>query len=237
MLLFKKFLFWLSNIFNVTKQPQVDHLGWSSEIKHLLNNYANAHLVLYHLGDKTKKSELNSEFWKILFNKTSFTEIHFNADEITKDYLSGSIDFTQDNIEFFFENFLQLDEKYIIQNLPKIIKMLEVDESPAEQFETNGMMIAIEDIEYQIVNVDRIAVMLSVALNHTEKKDLTVRDCVKTAPRVFSNENKLFIFDLKLRIVGQKFGFDIGEKHVKKLNELLFSLNSANMDEEQLKKQ
>lgn len=60
--------------------------------------------------------------------------------------------------------------------------MLEVNESPCQKFETNGMMIAINDNEYQFMNVDRIAVMLSVALNHAEKKDLSIRDVVNTAP-------------------------------------------------------
>lgn len=229
MVLFRKFLFWLHSLRSNLKITRPDNFGWAGEIKNLLANYNNAYIVFYHLGDR-RKVELNIEFWKILFHKTSFQEVHFNYDDIAAKYLSGEIDFNQNNIEYFFENHLKLDEAYITQNLPKIINMLEVNESPAQKFETSGMMIAIEDTEYQLMNVDRIAVMLSAALNLTEKKDLSVRDCVKTAPRVFANENKLLIFDLKLRIVGTKFGFDIGEKHVKKLNDLLFSLDRQNMN-------
>ncbi len=233
MQLFKKFLIWLKSYRKRSDSNAVerDHYGWADEIQYLLENYNNAYVVFYHLGDNTNVHEINAEFWKILFMKTSFQEIHFNYEEISEKYLSGQIDFNKENIEHFFENHLRLDEDYISKNLPKIINMLEVNGSIAQKFETNGMMIAINDNEYQFMNVDRIAVMLSVALNHAEKKDLSIRDVVNTAPTVFTEENKRLIFDLKLRIVGQKFGFDIGEKHVKKLNELLFSLNKDKIDE------
>lgn len=227
--LFKRFLLWLKSSWKRSTVER-DHYGWADEIQYLLENYNNAYIVFYHLSENTDVRAINAEFWKILFLKTSFQDFHFNYEEISVPYLKGEIDFNKDTIEHFFENHLRLDEEYISKNLPKIINMLEVNESPAKKFETNGMMIAINDNEYQFMNVDRIAVMLSVALNHAEKKDLSIRDVVNTAPTTFTAENKRLIFDLKLRIVGQKFGFDIGEKHVNKLNELLFSLNKDKID-------
>ena len=228
--LFRRFLLWLKSCCKRSVLVERDHYGWADEIQYLLENYNNAYVVFYHLSDNTDVRDINAEFWKILFLKTSFQDFHFNYEEISVPYLKGEIDFNQKTIEHFFENHLRLDEEYISKNLPKIINMLEVNESPAQKFETNGMMIAINDNEYQFMNVDRIAVMLSVALNHAEKKDLSLRDVVNTAPTTFTAENKRLIFDLKLRIVGQKFGFDIGEKHVNKLNELLFSLNKDKND-------
>ena len=93
MQLFKKFLIWLKSYRKRSDSNAVerDHYGWADEIQYLLENYNNAYVVFYHLGDNTNVHEINAEFWKILFMKTSFQEIHFNYEEISEKYYLCSI--------------------------------------------------------------------------------------------------------------------------------------------------
>lgn len=78
-----------------------DHYGWADEIQYLLENYNNAYVVFYHLSDNTDVRDINAEFWKILFLKTSFQDFHFNYEEISVPYLKGEIDFSKKQSSIF----------------------------------------------------------------------------------------------------------------------------------------